>query len=360
MFETEEFLIAIREEGSELVRDSLEGVSSKFNDVVQEVSAGADEMEAFSERYAGAAAVAVAGITVASAGLLSQVPIIGSVFDAFGGIIEAVAYKIDEVLRPALQPVVQFLYDIEAAVYDAEGPLGTFIGVFGLLAAVAGTVLGTIVLVASQLLGWPAVFAAAAAAVKTVVGAVVGLIGTFLGLPAIVLLAIAAAAAFAVAWLTNFRGTRDKTNEIVGQIWEYLKGLGADILEWARGIDLSDFIGAFRSVGASVKSFLDGLIDDMVQKGKDLINSLVSGIMAAISNTAGWVADLITGGGSASVQADISQSGSDSSQVGPDRGPTFGQQASVTYNFNLDDASVAESNSRATTTTTNANGGISR
>jgi hypothetical protein len=309
MFETEEFLIAIREEGSELVRDSLEGVSQQFNDVVQEVAAGADELEGFSERYGAAAQVAVAGITVAAAGLLSQVPIIGSVFEAFGGIIEAIAYQMDSVLRPALKPVVSLLYDVEAVIYEAEGPLADFLAILVSLVAIVISVVGPLFLLVAAVGGMAKAFAAGLVVIKGVALALGGIIGSILSLPAVVLIAAAALIAFAVAWLTNFRGTRDKTNEIIGKIWGYIKGLGKDIVEWAKGIDLSDFIGAFKDIGANVLAYVDTLIGKMTQKGKDIVSNLVSGMVTAVSNAAGWVRDIITNGQGVDMTADISGGG---------------------------------------------------
>lgn len=296
MFETEEFLIAIREEGSELVRDSLEEVATQFNEVVQEVAKGADELEGFSELYVGAAAVAVTGLTVAAAGLLSQVPIVGSLFEALGGIIEAIAYQMDSVLRPALTPVLNFLYDLEAVIYEADGPLAKFLATLISFAAILVSIGGSLFLTVAALGGLKVAFVAGLAALKAIGVAIAGVLGSILGLPLALALAVAAVIAFAVAYLTNWRGTRDKTNEIIGKIWGYIVGLGSDILDWAKGLDLSDFLGKFKDIGSDVKEYLDDLATAMIQKGKDIINSLVDGMVTALSSAAGWVRDIITGG----------------------------------------------------------------
>lgn len=346
MFETEEFLIAIREEGSELVRDSLEEVATQFNEVVQEVAKGADELEGFSELYVGAAAVAVTGLTVAAAGLLSQVPIIGSLFDALGGIIEAIAYQMDSVLRPALVPVLGFLYDVEAAIYEADGPLAKFLATLISFGAILISIGGSLLLTIAALGGLKVAFVAGLAVLTKIGAAIAGVLGAIAGLPVALALAIAAVIAFAVAYLTNWRGTRDKTNEIIGKIWGYITGLGSDILDWARGLDLSAFVGAFKDIGASVLSYLDDLATDMIQKGRDIVNSLVDGMVSALSSAAGWVRDIITGGGGASVNANIS-GGSDLNQSAFDQGLYNAAQRVQSVEVSMDGRMVQRQTGRA-------------
>jgi hypothetical protein len=52
-------------------------------------------------------------------------------------VISAVAFQIDQVLRPALQPVANALFNLSDSIFNAEGAAGDLIGILGAIAIVA-------------------------------------------------------------------------------------------------------------------------------------------------------------------------------------------------------------------------------
>jgi len=151
----------------------------------------ASQLEGFSEQFRGAMSAAVTALAIGAAGLLSQVPVLGEAFAGLRAVVEAVAFQMDGVLRPAMSSVTETLFEIANSIFEAEGNVGDLIGKLGTLGATAG-------LVASALFA----------------------LGVTLTGPVGIALAVitAAIAAFVVAWETNFANIRGITMDTFGRI----------------------------------------------------------------------------------------------------------------------------------------------
>jgi uncharacterized membrane protein YgcG len=307
----EELVVAIRSENVGETVEDLENVERSMDDTAESAGDSAEQLEGFSERFAGAMSAAVAALAVGAAGLLSQVPVLGEAFGGLAALVSAIAFQMDGVLRPVLTPITNQFYEWANAIFEADGVLGDIIGVLATVASILA-----IVGVAAVKLGvtWGAVTAAAgtvASVLATVAGVVGTVIGAIVSLPAAIAVAIAAIVAFAAAYLTNWRGTRDKTNKIIGEIIDFVvsgfKKFGTMALK-ALGGFVDQGVRAFNEFAAAVSEWAAGLAEDAFEWGKNLIENFIRGIRAIIGRLRGFLSDL--GEIGASVGIDIPDLGS--------------------------------------------------
>jgi len=268
----------------------------------------AGQMQDFSEKWSGAMGAVVAGLAVASAGLLAQVPVIGGLMESLFSIVEAVAFQMDKVLRPILQPVADAFYDLSGAIFDAEGPMGTFIGILGTVAAFLGLALGALAAIFGPTAVLSALWSGLVAVASVVAGAVAALAAA-LGLPVIAIVAlIAAAAALGVIFRDEIMGALntviggtnslimaiyDLRNELAVAFGEMVRsalGWGADLMaNFAKGIrqQSQDVLNAvnetFDAVLAKI-SFDQRENDRMAERwGRDMVSHFGAGMEQSVS-----------------------------------------------------------------------------
>jgi hypothetical protein len=268
--ETYELAVQLRGEGVEETQSDIQGVEDQFSETTDTVSDGADQMEGFSERWRGAMTAIVTGLAVAAAGLLTQVPVLGELMGGLAEIISAVAFQIDQALRPVLEPVTNALFDFANAIFGLEGAAGDVVGI---LAALAGV--GVIAFAGLAALGATAPAAASgfgllAGAASTAATALAGIVGG-ISLTAVAIAAlIAAVAALAVAFITDFRGIRSGTVSILSDVIGALIGFKRDVTEFFTnlaakafgwGVDLiQEFLAGLRDAIPSVEGVLSGFM----------------------------------------------------------------------------------------------------
>jgi len=259
--ETYELAVQLRDEGAEETKSDIQGVGDEFEQTADTVEDTAGEMEGFSERWRGAMTAIVGGLAVASAGLLSQVPILGELMGGLAEIISAVAFQMDQVLRPALEPLTGLAFDIANGIYELDGAAGDAVGILGSLILVAAGLATALAGLSAVGIG-PGVaggFAILAAGAKAAVIAIAGVISSLSAAALAIAAVIAAIAVLAVAFITDFKGIRTATVNI-----------------------LSDVLNTLIDWGQSVVAFFIGLGAKARQFGADLIGQIIGGIESSL------------------------------------------------------------------------------
>jgi len=258
--ETYDLAVRLRGEQIDETAAELEGVEDSFDDTADSVGDSAEQMEGLSRRWNGAMTAILTGLAVASAGLLAQVPVVGELMGGLGEVIAAVAFQMDQVLRPVLQPLTDALFGIADAIFEMDGPLGTIIGILGTLAAVAGIVIGAAKALGISLGGLAAAKAALVVVGKVVIG-ILGAIAGALGLPVIAVAAlIAAIIALIAIFATDFMGIR------------------TFVIDAIRGI-----ISALGQLGMAIADFFADLVKQALTWGEDLMEMFAEGIINGIT-----------------------------------------------------------------------------
>lgn len=286
---THELVVQMRGEGIDDTQRDLESVSDSFDDTADSVGDSASEMEGFSQQWRGAMGAVIAGLAVAAAGLLSQVPVIGELFSGLLAILEAVSFHIDQVLRPVLQPLTETLFEWSASIFEAEGAWGTLVGVLG-----AGLILLTGIVAIAKLLGAAFGVLVGAKTVLIAVGALlvkaITVLVAVLASP-LVIIGLVIAAVLLLAWY--FR------EELADAFWTAV-GAVRDVISWFGdllgrikdfGVDAYDSVREF--VGNAVGAIVD-FTEDVVSKISNLVSDVTDFFTGLASDALDWGRDLIS------------------------------------------------------------------
>ena len=270
MVTAEELTVAIRSEGVSETQDDLEGVERSMQDTADSAGDSAEELEGFSQRFQGAMSAAVAALAVAAGGLLSQVPVIGELMEGLFAIVEAVAFQMDSVLRPALSGITDSLFDVANAIFASDDEAGNLIGTFGTIAAGAGILIGVL-----KLIG------------VTLTGPILAAIGVVAG----------AIAALSIAWSENFAGIRDVAQDTIDNVSERF----SDFVETVRpivmgflatlesawdshGETIMDVVNfAFRTIAALIETQIDAILT-LIEVGLQILSGDWEGAWESITD----------------------------------------------------------------------------
>ena len=334
MVTAQEITVALNSTGTGEVASDINNVEQEFGETAQTVGDSAAEMQGFSTEFAGAMTAIVGGLAVAAAGLLAQVPVVGGLMESLAAVVGAIAFQMDKVLRPVLQPLSKAFFAVSNAIFEAEGPLGTLIGVISSVVSIAAVVLGTVLSVVGVLsqLGLTSltvggVLSTLASAIGTVVTAIVAavswpavLAAALLGLAFVFRDEIANAIGVALDWLGDFVSS---LGESVGDIWDALADIAAGFADWA-----SD------------------LISDALEWGKDIIDNIIQGIKNGVGALRNILSD-ISGG---TVNIGSGGGGGGGSSMSTTYGPTTGNAsgASVIDGRRLDESTGRYGKDRST------------
>lgn len=263
MSANENYELAVRmvADGAEETADQVNNVGEQFDETTESVEDGADEADDAAAAYVGAMQSIVTGLAVASAGLLTQVPVLGGVFEGLRSIIDAVAFQMDKVLRPILQPVADAMFQLSDAIFNAEGPLGTLIGVLGTLAAVFLPVLAVAFKVKGVMTTLGAIWNAITGAAGAVAGALQNLIGWFAA-GSTGALAAAGALGALIGTFAVFVLEATGVNDAIESLG---RGLGNSVPNAVRNASLallSLVAGPLAVLGGAVRGFVQGVMED--------------------------------------------------------------------------------------------------
>jgi hypothetical protein len=308
MTTVEELVVEMRGDGIDSTADELNRAEGEMDQAGDSMEESAGQMQDFSEKWSGAMGAVVAGLAVAAAGLLAQVPVIGGLMQSLFAVVEAVAFQMDQVLRPILQPIADLFFDFAGAIFSAEGVVAKFWGVLGTLVSFLLLAAGALALVFGKGAVGSAILSGLAAVASVVAGAV-GALAAALGAPVIAIAAlIAAAAALGVIFREEIMGA---LNTVIGGTNSFLKaiyqleedlavafgnmiraalGWGADLMKnFAKGIrnQTEAVIGAVKD---SFKPVMDRFSFDQrendrmaEQWGRDMVSYFGQGMQTAVS-----------------------------------------------------------------------------
>jgi len=125
MVTAEELLVKITPEGIGETEQELKGVEKSMEDTADSAGDSAEELQGFSEKFAGAMTSAVAALAIGAAGILAQVPVIGETGSAIQAILGSITRSIDREIRPAMNGFNQDLFATAQEAENAEGLFNT-------------------------------------------------------------------------------------------------------------------------------------------------------------------------------------------------------------------------------------------
>jgi len=286
----EDLVVEARPEGVQETQQQMEGLQDSMEEPGGEMEETGGMMDGFANKFGGALNAAVAGLAVASAGLLSQVPVIGEAMSGLFSVVEAVAFQMDQVLRPVLGPIADGLFTISQAIFELNGPAGDLVGILGTVGSAAAIAQAALMKLGTGLGAILSGSLTAAAALGALIGTVgVGILeilgitdaiegfGEFLNgvLPQAVTDGMVAVLSAFIGPLTVIGSA------ILGFVEGFLEGgIGAGIDQMVVRVKqaLSIFKGAWGRTIDRIVSLIGGLIDGIVSLGGDVIGGFINGV----------------------------------------------------------------------------------
>ncbi len=288
MVTVSEVVVRAIPEGISETTDGLEEVESATKETTDQMGEQSEEMSSFAQSFQGSMGAILAGLGVATAGLLSQVPVIGEAFSGLTAVVDAVALRLDSVLRPVFGPITNKLMNLADTIATADGKFGLFLDVIITTAAILGTIAGIVVAVSAA----ASVLAGTFGTLATVGSVILGILGTLvtiLGLPLIIIGALIVGLAL-LAFMF-----RDEITSAIGDAIQWLKDITNEFTtmvsnakEWGSNLlsgfveSVVDFAGSvpqkIRNFVSDVEDKFDGLVSDAKDWGSDLLSGFITGI----------------------------------------------------------------------------------
>jgi phage-related protein len=300
MADVEELVVRARPAGIDETTQGLEEMEGRF----EETAAGMEETTGLfadlQNRWTGAFGALTAGLAIATAGLLSQVPVIGEVVSGLTAVVESLANRLDQVLRPVLEPISALFFNVADAIMSVEGPLGDLLDAALVFATTSGTIVAAITAVSTAM-------GLLSAATLPISGTVLALVAAFAALVAI--------------WTTDFLGIRTAVMAVIDGVVSAVEGLLddvepiinsvisalGDLTAWTLGSiegalnTLSDLLGGAADIAGDVWDFLTDIGAWALGGIETALNTLdsllqdplgtIEGILAGLADLAGKTVD---------------------------------------------------------------------
>lgn len=125
--EIHELAVKITPDGAGQTREELDNVSQQFEKTADETERSAEVMEDFSSKWKGAVGAIVGTLVLATSTLLAKVPVIGSLMSVLEGLLDVLALKLSESLRPAMDGLLVDLVEVMDAMARANGFLDALV-----------------------------------------------------------------------------------------------------------------------------------------------------------------------------------------------------------------------------------------
>jgi archaellum component FlaC len=295
MATVEELVVKAVPEGISETVDGINNMERAVEESTESMDEQASALGDLSEKFSGAIGAAVAGLATGAAGLASQVPVIGQAFEGLFAVVQAVAFQLNGVLRPVINPITNGLFRLAGAIFELDGAAGDAAGVIGGLIGVLTS--GVVAFAGAKIasLGFVAGLKATASAIGTALTALGSFIASIISLPALLAAVIVATVAFAAAYLTNWKGMRDKTDAIVAKIKDIIVN-GFNTFKTKAVKALSKFVSKakskFNTIRDNAAEKLGEIVSDATQFGKDLVSNFAAGIRDRISDAVDAASDL--------------------------------------------------------------------
>lgn len=124
--EVHELAVRLRPTGADETQQALEDTSDTFEETSDQVEEESQNLSDFAGKFKGAMQVAVAGLGVAAAGLLRNVPVIQELMAGLEAVLTSLRLKIDQDLRPVIGPLSDEFFDLSQDVAEANSTLEAF------------------------------------------------------------------------------------------------------------------------------------------------------------------------------------------------------------------------------------------
>lgn len=285
--EIQSLLVRIEPEGVDETTESLQQQSEQFEETADVAGEESGRLQGFSERWSGAMTAIVAGLAIGAAGLASQVPVIGELMGGLVAIIDALAFQMDQVLRPVLQPLTNLMFGLSEAIFQLDGVAGAIVGVLTSIAAALGVVAGVAALFGSSLssiIGFLAGLGPVIAGVSAGALALAAALGVIIGLIGVLILDV-------LGVLDFFRDLGALTREVAEDVIAFVSEGVSDAFDWLVSAvndplgAVEDILGVLEDIGSWITTAISDAFDWLVSAVNDPLGA-VEDILSTLEDIA--------------------------------------------------------------------------
>lgn len=166
--------VAVEAAGTDEAIENIDKTEEKLNEAGEEMGNTADSMQSLTRRMQGLGMALAASLAVATAGLLSQVPVLGQAMGGLKAIVQGLAFQLDQLLRSmGAGGLTSAMYDLSAAIFNLEGAAGAVVGAATGLLSILAPLAALFLKLGTTVAG----FSAGVLALAAAVGAVIGVLG---------------------------------------------------------------------------------------------------------------------------------------------------------------------------------------
>lgn len=120
MVTVEELVVKATPDGISEVNEGLQGMENQMEDTADNVEETSSNLDEAARGFKGAMSATIAGLGVATAGLLTQVPIIDETIGTIAGGVDVLVQKLDKDLRPSVTQLNEDLRETKAEAREQE------------------------------------------------------------------------------------------------------------------------------------------------------------------------------------------------------------------------------------------------
>lgn len=290
-----ELVVRATPEGIETASEQMGELDEQTEQTKDSMKETGESMGEIQQRFQGAMGAIVGGIAVSTGFLLSRVPVLQETIDALGAVFTSMGLRIDSLIRGPMTALNTILFDVSEFFAQADGAAGALADTLSVIIPTVGAAVAAFAAYKISALGIAGAVSALIGALKGAALAIGGVIAGVSALTVGIVAAIAAIGAFIVAYLTNWRNARDKTDAIVARIIEFVT-TGFNTLKTRVIEAFDDIIGRAVDWGQSLISrFIRG-IQNKLGDLRSTLSNIASGIASVIPGVGGSV-DLSLGSG---------------------------------------------------------------
>ena len=293
MAQTGDIEIAVNAAGVDEALDGIDETEQALEDAGDQMGETAGDMQDLNRRMKGIGQTLVATLAVASAGILSTVPVLSEAFAGLAAVARGFGFQIDRFLRPLLEPFAGLMFNIADAVFTAEGAWGTLAGVIGTIVGLFGAVILPATVLASKL-GIVASTSGALIAAGKILGGVLLALGSALLSPLVIAGLLTASLILLIDHFIGWGNIVDWTIEKLGDLvdWlvgipEHLSGVASGIANWA-----SNVAGEISDLVTGIADRFTDLVNDAADWGRNLLLSFVDGILSRVNRVTSVIDDV--------------------------------------------------------------------
>ena len=275
-----ELMILVEAVGIDKAIASLDKAQKKMGDTAKKAKNDTKALEQFAQKFGGAMAIISGALTASVGALLVQVPIMGELFDAVSYFVETLAYVMDGVLRPVINPLIDAIYWLSDEFQKLSPFMQTVITIIIVVVGVIAGLITAVIAIVFGIVSFIGSIVAMGVALSTIGLIILGVIAFITTLAIVLITNGLFILALILIWKKFGNDIMNVLNKVTGAVWSFFQFIGE--VAWG---GIQKVIGFFGYIGDAWGDIWDGI--------KDKVTEIWDSIITTVGKKVGDVKDKI-------------------------------------------------------------------